>query len=369
MDSRGRLVAAVVARAAKTVAAEDGPIRVRGLLSRLRARGVPASAAEAWLEEFLRAGWVRLRWSLRGTTKEPKAILVLNRGAIEEAARPGLAAARDEARRKGLQVLEGAVHPIAAEVRRILEGAVSMDPELIRALAAVGVHVDSGEVLSERVFSVRHLGDSKALGRIRSSLERLVGPLPSLGIREGGAITLVGGKGVLHAGSAEIGLDRFRPYMGLSRETMTSLDAVEFPPGGLLVVENLTAFEACCRGEVRGTPDALIVWSAGYPGRGVHALVDQAARRGAPVHVWADLDLDGVRIARLVGSWAGGGWRPHRMSPADVGAAPVRRPLKPAAIDGIRSDLEANPDAPLAETLEALFQSGCWVEQETFLGR
>jgi hypothetical protein len=344
-------------------------VRVRGLLSKLCAREIPASVAETWFEELLRAGWIRLRWSIRGTTKEPRAILVLDRGAMEEAARPGLAAAREEARRGGLRLLEGTSHPVAIEIGRILESARSMDPDLLRALAAVGVHVDSGEVLSERVFSVRHLGDSKALRRVRSRLERWVGPLPALGIREGGAITLLGGKGLLHAEFSALQIDAFAPYLGLSRETLTAIRAVDFPAGGLFVVENLTAFEACCRGEVKGVPDAMIVWSAGYPGRGVHALVSQAGRNGITVHVWADLDLDGVRIARLVGSWAGGAWRPYRMSPAEVEAAPVRLPLSPAVADAIRRELEVNPDAPLTETLKALLQGGYWVEQEAFLGR
>ena len=38
--------------------------------------------------------------------------------------------------------------------------------------------------MAERVFSVRYLGDSKALGRVRGRIESLLGPLERFGIRD-----------------------------------------------------------------------------------------------------------------------------------------------------------------------------------------
>jgi hypothetical protein len=84
--------------------------------------------------------------------------------------------------------------------------------------------------------------------------------------------------------------------------------------------------------------------------------------------VWADLDLDGVRIARLVVSWAPAVASPWRMGRGDLDGAPSSRPLIPRAIAAIRRDLEERPRALLADTLQALLETRRWVEQEAFLG-
>ena len=61
----------------------------------------------------------------------------------------------------------------------------------------------------------------------------------------------------------------------------------------------------------------MVVWTAGYPGRGVRTLVEHAANLGARIRIWADL--------------------------------------------------EERPGAFLAETLHTLLTSDSWVEQECFL--
>jgi hypothetical protein len=111
-----------------------------------------------------------------------------------------------------------------------------------------------------------------------------------------------------------------------------------------------------------------VVWSAGYPGRGVRRLVEEGARTGARVRVWGDLDLDGVRIARHLAAFAGPGFEAWRMAPADLRAAPCRLPLSPRAAAAIRADLARQPTAPLAGTLRALLEMGGWAEQEGLLG-
>jgi hypothetical protein len=110
-----------------------------------------------------------------------------------------------------------------------------------------------------------------------------------------------------------------------------------------------------------------VVWTP-VTGRAIRAVIQAATRTGAVVRIWADLDLDGVRIARLVGGWLGGAVQPFRMSPEDVSTAPARRPLRARSLVAIRADLAARPAAPLADTLRALLASESWVEQETFLG-
>jgi hypothetical protein len=258
-------------------------------------------------------------------------------------------------------------HPKAAEIAAILDSPEAEDfsPSLLQALAALAVHAESGEVLAERVFSARCLGGSKALAGLRGRLERLLGLLAEIGIREGASVTLLGGEGVLRLADRELDLREFHPFVGLARETLEGLTELALPAGGLFVVENLAVFEACCRGEVEAARNALVAWSAGYPGRTVRRLVELAA--GAPLRIWADLDLDGVRIARLIASWSPSGADFHRMSLRDLAAAPQRHPLSPRSLAAIRRDLEERPAAPLADTLRALFDSGFWAEQEAFL--
>jgi hypothetical protein len=111
----------------------------------------------------------------------------------------------------------------------------------------------------------------------------------------------------------------------------------------------------------------MVVWTAGYPGRGVRSVVERAARLGAQIRIWADLDLDGVRIARLVQAWATGVVEPFRMSPSDLAAAPRRAKLGDRAQKAIRAELNEQPEAFLSDTLRALLASDSWVEQECFL--
>ena len=166
------------------------------------------------------------------------------------------------------------------------------------------------DVLASRVFAARYLGDSKALGVLRPRLERLLGPLDGLGIRDGASATFVGGLGCMRAAVVRLDLASLRPFVGLAAESVAGDIEIEPPPGGVAVVENFAVFEACCRGEVSGLKDTLVVWAAGYPGRAVKAVIQAASRTRAAVRIWADLDLDGVRIVRLVAEWFSGGVQP-----------------------------------------------------------
>jgi hypothetical protein len=261
---------------------------------------------------------------------------------------------------------------MAREVARLLtsDTARVFSPDLIRALAAIATHVEVGEVLPLRLVSARLLGDSKTLGRLRRRLEALLGPLDALGIRDGAALVLAGGAGRLHFANTALDLARFVPFIGLTQETLDALDSIDFPEAGLFVVENLTPFEACCRGEIGEARGTLVLWSAGYPGRGAHAVVECAAKIAASVRIWADLDLSGVQIARLIRSWVDGRApvEAYRMAPADVVAASVWKRLRTREAEAIRDDLAERNDAFLADTLHALLEKERWVEQEVFLG-
>jgi hypothetical protein len=367
-DEAGRKVAAVLLRRGGDEPREIGAI---GLLSSLARRGVPASLAEEWLDHFLRAGWIGARWLVGRGNNRLDAVTLLDREALQELAQPGVEPRRRAALAAARERVASLSHPKAREIAALLAGdeAGAFSPRVAEALAAIAVHVESDEPLAERVFSARALGDSKALSGVRARLERLVGPLTELGIREGGSITLLGGRGALQLPGTAVDLAPLAPFAGFSRETLQGAEEIRFPAGGLLVVENLAAFEACCRGEVAAAGDVLVAWSAGYPGRAVRRVVEAAGAAGVPVRVWADLDLDGVRIARLIASWAPRAAAPWRMDRADLAAAPASRPLQPRAAAAILRDLEEHPGALLADTLLAVLETRRWVEQEAFLAR
>ena len=365
VDATGRMIAAALARQSE---GEKRSLPARGLLGDLARRGIPASLAEEWIETFLRAGWLTALWQL-GRSPGLLSVTLCEPRALRELARPG----EDEHRRTALLRAREKVarlsHPKAAEIAATLAGpeAESFSPSLLQALAALAVHAESGEVLATRVFSARFLSGSKALAGLRDRLERLVGPLAEIGIREGASLTLLGGEGVLHFKDRDLDLKSLAPFVGLARETLESVETITFPNAGLFAVENLAVFEACCRGEVEAARGALIAWSAGYPGRAFRRLVELAATAGAPLRIWADLDLDGVRIARLIASWSGTRTEFYRMDPSDLADAPQRHSLTPRSLAAIRRDLAERPEAPLADTLRALLEGGSWVEQEGFL--
>ncbi len=365
LDGVGRSVAGgLLARCG----AGDASIPARGLLGVLAARAITGSVAEPWLERLMSAGLLRLGYAGDGA-RALRAVTVLDVASLAELARPGEREARERALSSAHASLDGLDHPVVRDARRVLaDEAQTIAPDLALALAAVARHAADGEVLAERVFSVRQLGESKALARLRGALEQRLGPLDVLGIREGAALTLVGGHGrIALPGGAGVELRDLPPFLGLSRETALALAAVAPPPKGLVAVENLTVFDACCRGEVAELSGAMVVWTAGYPGRGVRALVEAAVRADAPVTIWCDLDLDGVRIARLVSSWCPAAHL-FRMMPDDLAAAPRTLPLTARARRALERELATSPGDALTETLRALQNRGVWAEQEGFLG-
>jgi hypothetical protein len=365
----GRAIALVLARRFR-YRGPDSAIAARGLFSELAARKVPASSTEEWLERFLRCGWVRLIWKLQGTRRSMKALQLIDLDALEEFAVPGQKTERLGVLYEARAAVSTLTHPAAREVARILtdEAAETVPAAQIRALAAVAKHVETGDVLAARVFSARYLDHSKALHTLRKPLEGWLGPLETLGIREGAAIAMLGGMGIIHLEQHVLNLVYLVPYVGLGAETLERVSRVEPPFNGLFIVENLAAFEACCRGEVAAAKGSLVILAGGYPSRAVRAIVMAAVRENVKVRVWCDLDLDGIRIARLLASWVPTTVEPFCMSPDNLALAPKGQPLSPRAVAAIKAELAAQPHAFLADTLRAILMRNEWVEQEAFLG-
>lgn len=325
--------------------------------------------AESDIERLASAARLRLVYRSSAGTLQLHSIRVLDRSELEELARPGLLARRASVLEAARNAVQQLVNPEAVSIREILTAheAMNFDDRVIKTLAALAGLVEAGEAVPAKAFSARVLGDSKSLARLRSRVERLVGPLERLGIRDWGGLVLLSGAGVLHLEKTEISLQSLR-CIGISSDDVLTLSRIEPPEGGLVVIENLTPFQACLE-QLNDNSSVLLVWSGGFPNRGVKRLLEQAAKQKVRIRVWCDLDLGGVRIARMIHQITSGVAEPVLMSPAVLHEARHSCPLTPFSAASIHRDLEQHPDAILADTLHALLSRNAWVEQETLLGK
>lgn len=285
---------------------------------------------------------------------------------LEEIARPGAAQRLAETLASARDSVAKMKCPAAAEIFEILKSddACELDERVIRVLAALAQLVDRAETRPTRAFSTEALGDSKALSAVRARVEHLVGPLERLGVRDNGAAVLIAGRGKIAMNGGGPDLSGYR-YLGFASQDLSCASGLEAPSLGLLVVENLTAFHSCI--EQLASRPVMIVWSGGFPSAGVIRVLQMAAASAYPIRIWCDLDLGGVRIARLIEEQTGGAAKPVLMSPDVVTSAGVTKPLTVDQTARIRRDLEARPNALLSETLRALLARSAWVEQEALL--
>ncbi len=339
-------------------------IRANGLIRRLG--GVQA---ESEIEQLAHAALLRLIYRRAGGTLQLHSIRVLDCSSLEEIAQPGLLARRTAALAEARGTLQNLVNPEAVSIREVLASnkAAEFDERMIKALAALARLLETGDVVPARAFSAQVLGNSKALSPIRRRLEKIVGPLERLGIRDWGGLVLMAGSGSLCLQRAEIRLDSLR-CVGVSSEDILALQSLDLPRGGILVIENLIAFQACLEHVGKSTAP-LLLWSGGFPNRGVQRLLGEAARQKARIRVWCDLDLGGIRIARLIHEITSGAAEPVLMAPATVQESKLSCSLSAEGIASLRRDLEQRPDAILADTLRAILGKSQWVEQETLLDK
>lgn len=286
--------------------------------------------------------------------------------ALEEIARPGLSKRRAEVLIEARSTTSSLTHPEAVMIAEILksERASELDDRVVRVLAALARLIHRGDIRPARAFSTEVLGDSKALASVRARIERLVGPLERLGIRDTGSAVLIGGRGKIAINAAPVDISSYR-YLGFASQDLDGASILELPAQGVLVVENLTAFHSCI--EQLASQPVMIVWSGGFPSAGVLRVLQLAAAMSARIRVWCDLDLGGVRIARLIHEHTKGLAQPALMSPELVTSALVFQPLSSDQTSRIKRDLETRPTALLGNTLRALLERSAWVEQEALL--
>jgi hypothetical protein len=331
------------------------------------AKRLGGATADPLLERLCAFGFLRLVYLPKHGSVHLHELCILNSAAIHDFGHPGDTERRSKALQAARTLVANLVHPSAVEIREIIAAndAMALDAKVVTSLAGLAKLVESGDALPHRVFSAMTLNDSKAFLQIRRRIERLVGPVERLGVRDSGAMVMFGGRGLIELSNTRIDVGSFRS-IAMSTTDVERLRCLNLPLGGVFVIENLTPFDACLE-SVTALAQTLLVWSGGFPNRGVVRILEQAARQRARIRTWCDLDLGGVRIARSIHQITSGIAEPILMDADTVRLASVGCPLSRDAKRTIARDLTLHPDDILVDTLRSLLQRGEWIEQETLL--
>jgi len=209
------------------------------------------------------------------------------------------------------------------------------DPDEAWTLFRIAVAVVNGEQdgLDLRRFSVRLLGDSKAVERRLNPLAKLLRNNPTwvdidkddelfraLGLEKFPPPVLIKGPLRLSLDGTALDLTELRPFVGLSPDRIAALQPSATIPY-LLSIENLASFQRHVR-EIED--DAIVVYTAGFPAPALVQLLgilDRALPPACPVLHWGDRDIGGLRIfGKLAGAWSIHGLCPHLMNEPGGGA-------------------------------------------------
>lgn len=230
---------------------------------------------------------------------------------------------------------------------------------LVRAVDAA--FAPSDVRLPLRTRSARFLGDSKMLERNMrrllafARLEGLVDPslrrddaLRALDLEKYPQPVLIAGPLIVRG--AAIGS---WAYAGMAAEEAEEV-LVDGRLGAVVTVENLESFNRHAR--ERRRRDEAVVYTGGFPGRGVVAALRRLVREGSVsvVHHWGDIDAGGVAIGRYLEQALPVPIRPHLMDPnlARRLGRPVPATVAPAGCVGGFAELTrflASPDAHALE--------------------
>lgn len=195
--------------------------------------------------------------------------------------------------------------------------------ELLRALEAVSAGKQEG--CDMRTFSARHVGDSKAVEKMKSRFARIwqrqfggddLDPdelYESLGISKfphpllfKGAITIV-------SGDEPFNCTKARPYIGFPPQAINKLEFIEIP-SYVLTVENFASFS---RYAAEVSDNGLVIYTGGFPSPSkarLFKMLDAELPETVEFYHWGDLDLGGLRIVVRLQSFMRRKVRPHLMN-------------------------------------------------------
>lgn len=305
---------------------------------------VERDALHAALLNAQTAGAVELEWGRFEETRDLKRIRL--RDADRLASFLGKARAAelvDGLDRRLAPILAGApawLQASASSARdrwRRGEKACGLGPEdvdeivtLYRALIAVGREEHRG--LDLRRFSVRALGDSKAMERIRARFCRVwreahdldLEPeelYAELGLEKFPQPVFIKGPVSVRINGAWLDVGAIRPFLALSPDAIEGLQCR--CPRYVLTVENLASYQRHVR-EI--ADEGIILFCSGFPSpafRSFLSRLDQVLDDAVPFFHWGDRDVGGLRILdRLAICLSRHTLRPHLMAASNLDGHP-----------------------------------------------
>ena len=339
--------------AAALLAHERSIVPWPGIRSKLVKKGATGRELEKALEELTRGGMLELVAVRNKGDWDLRRVHVLDRDALAEHVNPGHRARLADAIRS-----EGASLPptvAAASLRMHLEaGAPGWEPETVQWAARLVRHAASGRPVMLRQFSATW-GLSKEFEKHQARIERIIGPVGDLGIIDAASLLFIAGEGTLRFPEATIKIGASLGILGFERHVLKTLVRVEGER--VFFVENKTVFEAIAKKTVPELENVLCVFTGGNVGSTIRHF---ASVTEGQIFVWADLDPEGVRIARHIYDASGKRAVPYRMTPEEL-------LLGTDELDAERLrtlDQELAREGPLNELLHAIQATKRWREQE-----
>ncbi len=242
---------------------------------------------------------------------------------------------------------------------------------VLRILAALLEHVAQNEDVPAESFAAHVLGRAKAFTRPRrEAVTRLLGVgLAELKLVEREPEARFFGAVSWTIGSARSDARASDSWIGLPRSAIADATLTITCPQ-LLVVENLTVFEALARAFREGDSPAFVgLWGAGYLSSAKETFIRRAVENGIEeVGICADLDADGVLLAQDIHDVASSCGA--RAVPVAMDATLHRQARRHYPLAESRLQLLAARDAldPSFQGLaQEILRGGTGVEQETFL--
>lgn len=171
--------------------------------------------------------------------------------------------------------------------------------------------VSSGKTMPIRTLSSLLWQNTKILDRFKKNIVEIIGvPLAAIGISTHPETVWVYGDSTYQLeGKEPISLTCGFPTI-LSEQTVLKS---KFKPGenlkSIVIVENLTVFQTILDKTYYQRDDVLVMWSDGYWSTTHRRILRELLKNDPfPVYIWADIDGDGLQIARHIYLWVKQHW-------------------------------------------------------------
>lgn len=272
------------------------------------------------------------------------------------------------------------------QTTRTLPSPIPADTQILEWLlkTLTGLDKKGDEEVSERIFSIRYLGNSKLFsGKLRSVLislarmYRFPDPdfsdediLAELGIVKTSAELLLAGPLTLAIDDITTDLSPLAFGAVIDSHRASRAKIISIQANNIILVENKTNFHELVRQNVN--KQNLVIYTGGFPGpskrRFLAFLGDCARTSGVSVHHWGDIDFGGFRIYRILKETAFPHLTPLLMNEATLlKYRHMAEPLKPAYKNKLAKMATDPRYAEFHNVIDKMLTHNIRLEQEAIL--